>query len=387
VRAAPPWEREMSGRERKHVTSRITAVGQGFVYRNPQPYLRSIVAYHPSLVLLSENELLATFDLGEAVESLDYHTVLARSKDGGQTWQLEGKILQDPPPRSSHIIRTSRLADGSLVGLGALFHRDNPEMGLLNRQTSGFVPTDLFLVRSGDGGRSWTAPQTIVPPLTGPCWEVCHPVVELRDRRWIAPVGTWRGWQGENPSGEQTVALLSDDQGNSWSKFGRIFDGRQSGRSHLEVSAVELKDGSILAVSWVHDLTNNKSFPTEYSLSESRGEHFSVPMLTGFRAQTCKLIQLRNGLLFAAFRDSERPGLWGTVARLDGKQWITLNEVSLWQGAATGMQGGCNSAQELSALKFGSPSIKQISPGEVLLLFWCQEDCVTGIRWIRIQIE
>jgi hypothetical protein len=369
------------------VKSTITAVAQGIVYRNPQPYLRSIVAYHPSLVLLSQSEFVATFDLGQAVESLDYHTVVARSQDGGQTWRLEGKILQEPPPLSSHIIRASRLADGSLVGLGALFHRDNPFMGLLNPETSGFVPTDLFLVRSEDGGRSWTEPQTITPPLVGPCWEVCHPIVELRGGRWMAPVGTWRGWQGESPSGEQTVALFSDDQGKNWSKFVRIFDGRQSGRSHLEVSAVELDDDRILAVSWVHDLTHNQNFPTEYSLSQSGGENFSEPMLTGFRAQTCKFIQLRNGLLFAAFRDTERPGLWGALARLEGNRWISINEVSLWQGAAAGMQGRSNSAQELSALKFGSPSIKQLSTGEVLLLFWCQEECVTGIRWIRVQIE
>jgi sialidase-1 len=369
------------------LTSRISAVAQGHVYRNPKPYLRSIVAYHPSLVLLSENEFLATFDWGEAVESLDYHTVVARSKDGGQTWQLEGKILEAPPPHSSHIVRTSRLANGSLVGFGALFHREDPEMGLLNPQTSGFVPTDLFLVRSADGGRSWTAPQNLDPPLLSPGWEVCHPIVELKDSRWIAPAGTWRGWNGESPAGEQTVALLSDDRGESWSKFGRIFDGRQSGRSHLEVSVVPLNDDRILAVSWVHDLTNNKNFPSEYSLSESRGETFSEAMLTGFKAQTCKLIQLRNGLLFAAYRDTERPGLWGTVARLEGNQWINLSEVSLWQGAATGMQGQGSSAQELSALKFGSPSIKQLPTGEILVLFWCQENCVTGIRWIRVRIE
>lgn len=367
--------------------STITVVAQGYVYRNPQPFLRSIVAYHPSLVLLSENEFLATFDLGEAVESLDYHTVVARTEDTGQTWHLEDSLLRDRPPFSTHTIRCSRLADGSLVGLGALFNRTNREVGLLNPKTSGFVPTDLFLVRSEDRGRSWTVPQAVVPPLVGPCWEVCHPVVELRDGRWIAPVGTWRGWQGESPSGEQTVALISDDRGKSWSKFGRIFDGRKTGRSHLEVSAVELEDGRILAVSWVHDLTTNKNFPTEYSLSESRGETFSEPMLTGFRAETCKLTQLRNGLVFGAFRDSERPGLWGTLARVDGEQWMTVSEVLLWQGSAAGMQGQNTSAHELSSLKFGSPSIKQISSGDVLVLFWCQEECITGIRWIQIKIE
>jgi hypothetical protein len=273
------------------------------------------------------------------------------------------------------------------VGFGACFHRDDSEAGLINRQTVGFVPTDLFFVRSEDGGRSWTSPQAIMPPLIGPSWELCHPVVELRDGRWIAPTATWRGWRGENPSGDQTVVLISDDLGETWPIYGRVFDGRKTGQSHLEVSVAQLDDGRILAVSWVHDLTKGKNFPSEYSISESRGERFSEPMLTGFNAQTCKLIQLDNGLIFCAFRDSERRGLWARTARLRRETWENLSEISLWQGAETGMRGRSSSAEELSALKFGCPSIKQLSNGEVLLLLWCQEDCLTHIRWIRIQVD
>ena len=155
------------------MSASIVVNSTGLVYRNPAPHLRSAVAYHPSLSLGNGNELIATFDLGEAIESLDYHTVLSRSLDGGATWNLERRVLDAPPARTSHTIRTSRLPDGSMVGLVAIFHRDNPDTGLLNRATFGFVPMDLQLIRSSDGGRSWSRPERTGVPLR-------H--VERRDR-------------------------------------------------------------------------------------------------------------------------------------------------------------------------------------------------------------
>jgi hypothetical protein len=369
------------------MSTKIRIESTGIVYRNPKPYLRSLVAYHPSLILGNGKELIATFDIGQAVESLDYHTVVSRSGDEGKTWNIEGPILRDPPARTIHSVRTNRLADGSLVGFGMLAHREDPEAGLLNPKTFGFVPVDLFLVRSTDWGRTWKAPEMIKPPLPSPAWEVCHSIVELRSGRWLVPVSTWRGWDGQNPSGEQTVAFISDDRGHSWPKFGRIFDGRETGRCHLEVSTQELGDERILAVAWVYDVKSDATFPTEYSLSEDRGETFGQPRLTGFDAQTCKILPLRDGRILCAYRRNDKPGLWATIAELQGHQWTNLAEAPLWQGAESGMTGSASSAEKLSALKFGFPNLKQLPGGDVLLLFWCQEDCITNIRWIRIGVS
>jgi len=365
----------------------IAVKGTGIVYRNPKPHLRSVVAYHPSLVPIGENEFIATFDLGQTVEALDYHTVLARSVDGGITWDLEHSLIPEPSPSTTHTIRTARFSDGSLVGLGGLHHRIDPEEGLVNRATFGFVPVDLFLVRSHDAGRSWSPLSRIEPPLVGPSWEICHPVVELSDGRWLAPTATWRGWNGDNPSGEMGVVLISDDAGKSWPAFGCSFDGRETGHSHLEQSVLQLHDGRILSVSWVIDVSTGKNFPNEYSLSSDRGETFTVSLPTGFTAQTCKVIQLFDGRLFCAYRRDDKPGLWATLAKLEGEKWVNLEDKPLWLGADSGMRGGTSSAQELSTLKFGYPSMKQLSNGDILLLFWCQEDCITNIRWIKIEVQ
>jgi hypothetical protein len=45
----------------------IRALNSGYVYRNPKPYLAAIHAWHPSLVRLPGGNLLATFDLAQAV--------------------------------------------------------------------------------------------------------------------------------------------------------------------------------------------------------------------------------------------------------------------------------------------------------------------------------
>jgi hypothetical protein len=74
------------------------------------------------------------------------------------------------------------------------------------------------------------------------------------------------------------------------------------------------------------------------------------------------------------------------MARVEDDNWTNLVTVPLWQGAESGMQGLANRADELSDLKFGHPSIRQINNEEVLVIFWCQEDCVTGIRWIRLGV-
>jgi sialidase-1 len=368
--------------------NKINIAGTGLVYRNPKPHLRSVVAYHPSLTVLSDNEFLATFDLGQAVESLDYHTCIARSNTSGESWEVKGPLLPEPArPLITHSVRTSRLADGSLVGFGGLYHRRGEDEDLVNRDTFGLVPVELFTIRSFDKGLSWTAPRVIETPLIGPSWEICHPIVELRDGRWLAPTSTWRDWDAKNYEGDRAVVLISDDRGESWLSYGCSFDGRETKLSYLEQSVIQLQDGSILAVSWVFAAETGSTRPTVYSISEDRGKSFSDPEPAGFVAQTCKVIQLSDGRLLCVYRRNDRPGLWANLARLDGERWVNLSEAPLWEGAESGMSGRASGAEELSSLKFGHPSLRQISKDQVLVLFWCQENCLTNIRWIKLRLS
>jgi sialidase-1 len=358
----------------------------GIVYRNPEPHLRAVHAWHPSLVLLDDGELISTFDLGQGAESLDYRTYLSRSKDQGKTWTPPVRLFEDPiERRSTHTVRISRLPDGTLVGFGGRLYRDDPSQGLVNRDNLGYVPMDLILLESRDGGRSWQGPRNIEPPLVGPSFEICHPICQLRDGRWLAPTSTWKGWDGKAPNGMNAVALVSRDQGKTWPEFIRVMEGYDKGIIHWEQSLVELPDGRLLAIAWAMQEKTGQTLPTPYAISQD-GCTFGPPKPTGLNGQTAKILCLRDGRIFCLYRRHDKPGLWANLARIDGDAWINLDELPVWQGGDSGMAGRAPTGEELSNLKFGFPSMVQMPDGDVMAVFWCVEDGIYNIRWLRIRI-
>lgn len=154
---------------------------------------------------------------------------------------------------------------------------------------------------------------------------------------------------------------------------------------HWEQSLVELPDSRLLAVAWSLDWKTGAVEPTPYAIAPDAQE-FSVRGLTGFLGQTTKLVVLPDGRIFAAYRRQDQPGLWGTLARIEGDRWVNLETAPLWQGATSGMTGDSDTGSELIAIKFGYPQMVVEPDGGIFLAFWCEEDCITNVRWLRIAV-
>ncbi len=363
----------------------IECLDGGLVYRNPRPHLRAVHAWHPSLVRLDDGSLLAGFDLGQGVESLDYRTHVCRSPDEGRTWEAPRPLFHDPVARrSTHSVRLGRVGDGTIVAIGGRYNRDDPEEGLTNRVNLGYVPMDLILLRSRDGTH-WDGPVTITPPLVGPAFEVCHRVLELADGRWLAPTSTWKGWAGDAPGGMKAIALVSHDQGRTWPEYLTVIDQYDRGVVSWEQGLTQLADGRLLAVVWSFDERAGRSLPNRYAVSAD-GRSFSPPRANGLLGETAKLLTLADGRVLCLYRRLDQPGLWANLVRIDGDEWVNLAEAPVWRGPASGMRGERASGDELSALKFGFPSMVQLPGGHVLAVFWCLEECIHNIRWVRLRV-
>ncbi len=366
----------------------ITCKATGLVYRNPKPHLRAQHTWHPSIVRLDSGELVASFDIGQGVESLDYRTYLARSTDDGQTWSDPVRLLEETTSRpTTHSIRISRTADGTLLGFGGRYYRDDPEEGLVNRVNLGYVPMELIWLKSSDGGSIWQAPSTIEPPLIGPSFEVCHRIVELPGGTWLAPTSSWRGWDGYCPEGMKAVVLASRDQGQTWPEAITTFDGASQGLICWEQSVTPLPDGRLLAVAWIFDEQAGKSLPNRYTIFSEDGQVLAPPCENGLLGQTAKLITLRDGRILCLYRREDQPGLWAQLVRIRGDRWEPLAEAPIWRGVSAGMSGQNTAGEELSGLKFGFPSMVQLSDGDVFAVFWCCEDCIHNVRWVRLHLD
>jgi hypothetical protein len=367
----------------------IEVIDTGYVFRNLKPHLRSLQAAFPSVVLLPDGELLCAFGIGSAFESVDAHTVLARSRDGGSSWELQGPLLEEQPQRpSSSNLRVSRMPDGELVAAGARWDRSHADEGLVNPATLGFVPTELILLRSRDAGRTWTGPYDVLPPLAGPSFEVCHALVALPDGRWLWPTSTWRGWDGDAPNGMKAIALVSHDGGATWPGYVDVMDGAARGIVYWEQKLVRFEDSRLLAVCWAHELDAGRDLPVCWAIS-SDGRSFSAPAPIPLAGQTTTPLPLGGDRVLLVYRRTDRAGLWAVLSRFDGSRWQHDAEALLWGAAATSARSsadGATIAEEMSALRFGLPHLTRLPGQAVLVTFWCVEDCVSVIRWVMLRV-
>ena len=214
--------------------SEIAVLGTGLIYRNPKPHLHAVHAYFPSVVQLTNGELLCSLVLGEAFDAENCHTYVARSTDLGQTWRLEGRIYPGTTDRlTSDATRLTALPDGGAVAFMVRSDRtSHPTRALPTRRISASCPPRRCCSGPGTRATRGASPSRCTPPLVGPSFELCCPIVPLRDGRWFLPTSTWRGWDGDCPNGMKMVAFVSHDGGRELARIpGR--DARSGATDHL----------------------------------------------------------------------------------------------------------------------------------------------------------
>jgi len=361
----------------------------GLIYRNLRPHVSSKQAYFPSVVLMDNGEMLASFVIGEAFEAVNLNTYVVRSKDMGETWsEPEPLLYKESNKLLSNAARIAALPNGHIVAIVVQAHREHhPEEGLANPETLGFVPTDLLLVRSADFGHSWSLPETIVPPLIGPSFELCTSVMPLSDGRWLWPTFTWRGWEGYAPNGMRMIAFVSHDKGNTWPEYLDIMDSDAEKIIYWEGKVVELSNHVLVAVAWAYHEALGKDLPNHYTISRDGGKTWMTPRSTNIQGQTMAITALHDGRLLSVYRRVDKPGLWVTIVRLDNDAWINETEFPLWGGQSESMtQHSDNMVQNFNELKFGAPCITVLPDNCIYIAFWCYEQMVSNIRWFKLNL-
>jgi hypothetical protein len=337
-----------------------------------------------------DGSLLVTFDIGEAVESLNYRTFISRSYDEGQTWSEPVRLYRDDmlPPAdcpTTHFARPVVMRDGSMLAMIGEYFREHGDEGIINHQTTGLTRMQLHLARSNDDGRSWQSCEPMRLPFDGACYELAHPIIELHDGRLLAPLMTWRDWHGRTPHGEKAMAFISADRGATWSHAVTVMDGFAGGITYFEQGLTQLTDGRMLAVAWAFDHRSGKTRSIDWAICD--GETFTAPQRTPLVGETAKVIALPDGRALCVYRGIDPQGLCAAILETDGSTLNATEPTVLWQGEQTQMRGETSAGAELANLKLGSPSMIALHDGSYLVVFWCCADCVFQIRSVRIAID
>ncbi|GAA1973113.1 sialidase family protein [Amycolatopsis minnesotensis] len=309
-------------------------------------------AYFPDLVRLRGGSLFAAYREGVGHVGMDGKLLSVTSADGGRTWSAPRPLLDTPfDDRDPKLTVTDR---------GTLF----VTYFEIDWRTSPAISRGTSVIRSDDGGRTWTAPKKIDTAMTGPSnesdsgywlgWAASHgAIVATGGGALLAPLyGTL-----PHDKWQRASVVRSTDGGRTWR--GETVIAARPGIHFQEPVLTVLRDGQLVA------LIRTNTGIAYLSRSPDGGAHWTEPQPTRIPASSHHLLTTAEGSVLLTYGDvsgrfSPAPGR-PTVGRLLDRPKGTFDEgkdVLLYDVGTPGAP----------VFDQANPSSAEIRPGRFLTL-------------------
>lgn len=373
----------------------LTIVDSGILYINPDPAHYHVFASHAHPLQLSANEYIATYQRGDGMYAANTNIALARSTDGGVTWQTTGLLhdrQDDDRPYSYHDGFLSQMRDGTLVVFAFRADRSDADQPMFS-PSGGIMTNEPVLFFSEDGGHHWSAPRVLHLPDGVVATPACA-VVQMADGRWLATFDQWHGYEDDRPYTPCMLACISADRGQSWQSVEDIADGAEIGKGFWHGKTIRLHDDRLYTLYWAADMQQPELGPVNlsihYSLTDAQGQEWPMPLPTNLPGQTNWPAQLPDGTLCAIYtqREASAPGFMVACSTDHGQTWDLENQVRLWD--ATGWTNiGISSPDKYprshDTIAFGAPTLMTTAEGDLYASWWCTYASLTHVRWARLR--
>lgn len=355
----------------------MKAVQSSIIYENPLPQLRSRHSFFPFLGETKDGRLFAVYAIGQAFESVDSHSCISFSEDGGKTW-TEPVAMFDKTDFDHEITdycKVTVLPDGRLMALGYAYHRENEDLPIGNPETGGLLDDFLFCAFSEDEGRTWGKLQPI-ECAWGPHAEASAPVTVLNDGSLITPITGFPDWEGKLTGKLCGRALRSEDGGVTWNDESICMDFGTDAITCYEQRMCQLSSGTVVCIGWNENTDTGERLPNHFTYSQDNGKTWSEPVSTGILGQAscvCALEGEKLLALHAVRRDTDRPGIYGCIVDFSQKTWNIVEQELLWEPAVP-VTKDTKMAEIFSFLKFGQPGAILLRDGDILMSHWYAQE-------------
>ncbi|MBX3010012.1 MAG: exo-alpha-sialidase [Caldilineaceae bacterium] len=375
----------------------LTIVDSGILYINPDPAHYHVFASHAHPLQLTEQEYIATYQQGHGMYATNANIAVARSLDGGVTWQHAGFVhdrVGDDRPYSYHDGFLSQLRDGTLVVFAFRADRSNADQTMFS-PSGGLIPNEPILFFSQDGGHRWSLPQPITLP-TGVVATPASTITELADGRWLATFDQWHAYDDDRPYKPIMLAMTSADRGESWSPMTIMADGEASGKGFWHGKTIRLHDDRLFTLYWAADMTQPDkgaiNLPIHTAITDPAATQWPMPQATTLPGQTNWPAQLPDGTLAAVYtrREGEQPGFFVALSPDLGQSWDLENQVQLWDATGwttIGLSSPDKYPRSHDTIAFGAPTLMATQSGELYASWWCTYASLTHVRWARLRVQ
>lgn len=285
--------------------------------------------FFPTVERTDDGELLVVYYDSPGHAHPDGRISMVRSDDDGQTWsEPEVVIDTELDDRDPSIIQTR---DGTLLlnFFRTDWHSDPAEI------------VGTFVIRSTDGGETWSNPVRVGTQLNGESDVLDGPyqtgwagtsdkILELDNGDMLVPI---YGTLPDDPQRRASV-VRSTDGGHTWPVENESMIPDEPGWSFNEPALAQTPDGEVIVMLRAHH--GDGSAYVAYS--QDRGETWSMPENTDMYAHASDMLTTANGMVLHTWGDvsgefgQSRPVV-GRVKRPQ-QDWEATDQKLLYDGGA-----------------------------------------------------
>ncbi|WP_437223030.1 sialidase family protein [Planctomicrobium sp. SH661] len=260
----------------------------------------------PSIVALSNGELLANWRCGSQKDSADGQILLSRSSDKGKTWEpatVLGLGEFESHPAEPHYAPLTVLAPDHLLAAAMWVDRSEPGLPFFHPDTEGLLPVKTLFCESLDGGRSWSnhrlmddAPYQSPMPVTGP-------VLKINGGQLACQFEVNKNYRDEGEWRHCAAWKISSDGGETWPDNLEIANDPTGKLMYWDAHSAVRQDGTCLAAFWTYDRQQEVDAPIHLSISFDWGRTWSRPRNTRIAGQVGYPVFLEDGRLLFVYLD------------------------------------------------------------------------------------
>jgi len=348
----------------------------------------------PSMVTLSNGELLATCRVGTTKDSEDETIEIYRSVDGGDTWSKGEKLFSQTVVNgkkgSIKICYLTELEPNHIVAACMWVDRQTyPGKHLFNSETEGCLPMAILLSDSYDNGKTWTALHEIpMPDEIGPPSLTC-PILKLKDGTLAMSIETNKNYLDSSKWYQRVVFFHSEDKGKTWGEPITISEDKSGRIFYWDLRTGVAPDGRIVTFSWTYNSENNQYINIHRRISNDNGYTWSQLEDLGFADQPSHPAILPDGRVVLAWVD--RFGSQTIRVRMapaidqpfDDSTELILHKQKI-EKSETANTGELLS--DMSLWSFGLPFCEVLPDGNVMVMYYAGTEDVMDIHWVKLSL-
>ena len=374
----------------------VRTVAQGLIFDASKAAENEAIAYVTSLAPLENGTVLAGWQSGPKKHSARNTIHLARSHDGGESWQRLPSHLETSwqgTPGSFLAAEMVEAEPGRVLLFTTWIDRSDPNRPLFNPITEGILPTRILYCASSDEGDTWGDWQELPTPGLKGC-AVTGPVIRWSDGTLGCAFESFKEFDDPSPVEPAAWLVTSQDKGNSFGVPWQVAQHPEQMKYYWDQRLCATRTpGEFIAMFWTHHRAQQRdAYVHLLQASIHTGpQAVSAPSETDIPGQISACSVADDGRILAFVVDRGQPGTITLYQSADGGQnWPedgrlvihTHNE----QAAITQGRDNIDYAEfweDMGKWSFGHPAIRPLGD-EWLLAWYAGTPERMSIHWARV---